>query len=264
MVQTLFYRNIQSIWKPWVIFAVVMSMYAVMIISMFDPQLGKSLQQMSESMPQLFAAFGMDMQAKTLIEFIANYLYGFLLVCLPMVFELIAVNLLMSRYIDRGSMAWLLSGPNGRVKICLTQLTTLILAVVLHVVFITSLCVVVSEITFPGELDIGRFLVLNLSLLGLQIFLSGLCFLGNCLFCESRYALGFGGGLSVLFLLLQMRSQVGEDWEFVKYFTPFTLFEAKAIALGEGNGWTIVVLYLMGILLYGAAMAIFSKRDLNL
>ena len=264
MVKTLFVRNLKTIYKPWIIFSAILTMYITVIIGMFDPALGESLNQMMESMPQLFSAFGMNAPGSTLLDFMANYLYGFLLICLPLILELIAVNILMVRYVDRGSMAWLLSSPNSRTKICLTQALTLVVSVVLQLGYVVAISMLYAQIQFSDELDGGKFLILNLGLLGLHLFLSGLCFLGSCLFSEARYALGVGGGLSILFILIQMLSQVGEDMEFLKYLTPMTLFDPKAIAAGNGELWMTAVLYLGGILLYGLGITIFSKKDLSL
>ena len=70
--------------------------------------------------------------------------------------------------------------------------------------------------------------------------------------------------MSILFILIQMLSQVGEDMEFLKYLTPMTLFDPKAIAAGNGELWMTAVLYLGGVLLYGLGITIFSKKDLSL
>ena len=264
MHKVLFCRNVQTLWKPWMIFSAIMTMYLAVIVSMFDPSLGESLNLMMESMPQLFSAFGMNNPGATLLDFMANYLYGFLLICLPLVMELVMVNTLMVRYLDRGAMAWLLASPNSRTKIAATQAMSLVLAVLMQMGYITAAGVILAEVFFPGELAIGRFVLLNVGLFGLHLFLSGLCFFGSCLFQEGRYALGFGGGLGILAVLLQMLSQVGEKAEFLKYLTPLTLFDPKALAAGERVWPSILALYLGGVVLYGAGVAIFCRKDLSL
>ena len=49
MVKTLFVRNLKTIYKPWIIFSAILTMYITVIIGMFDPALGESLNQMMES-----------------------------------------------------------------------------------------------------------------------------------------------------------------------------------------------------------------------
>ena len=80
---TLLKKEIKSNYKILLIFIGVLTLYSSMIISMFDPKLGESLKQMAESMPGLFSAFKMSDPGSTMIEFISNYLYGFLFIVFP-------------------------------------------------------------------------------------------------------------------------------------------------------------------------------------
>ena len=97
MVWTLFRREWRVNYKIVLIFCGIFTLYTGVIISMFDPEMGGSLQLMMESMPELFSAFGMDTPGATLLEFLANYLYGFLLICLPLVMILFLSSRLMAR-----------------------------------------------------------------------------------------------------------------------------------------------------------------------
>ena len=114
-------KEIRSNWVLLVIFLGVLSLYSVMITMMFDPKLGDSLNMMAESMPQMFAAFGWQIIGTTLLEFITGYLYGILLVAFPGVYIIILSNRLVAKYVDNGSMAYLLAVPQKRRKIVLTQ-----------------------------------------------------------------------------------------------------------------------------------------------
>ena len=53
----------------------------------------------------------MSVQATTLIDFMLNYLYGFLLTIFILVLILIVANKLMVRYLDRNAMAYLRNTP---------------------------------------------------------------------------------------------------------------------------------------------------------
>ena len=258
-------KEIKSNYKLWLIFCGVLTMYGGVIISMFDPKLGESLALMAESMPQLFAAFGMTNPGATMIEFLVNYLYGFLFLCFPLVLLLILTNRLMVRYLDRGAMAWLLATPHPRWRIALTQAKVLGMAVLGLVVYIVGLCVSLSEMLFPGELDIGRFLLVNLGLFALLTFFAGVCFFSACLFGGGKYALGAGGGLCIAFVLVQMLGQVGEKLDFLRYFTPLTLFDALAIATGDNAAlWPLLALYAGAVALFLGGIWVFSRRDMSL
>ena len=138
-----------------VIFAGILALYASVILTMYDPELGDSLAMMKDAMPELFAAFGMSAPGSTLTEFLANYLYGFLFLVLPLVLLILLTNRLVVGYLDRGTMAWLLSTPTPRWKIAATQAMFHVVCAALIVVYAGGLCVILSAIMYPGELAVG-------------------------------------------------------------------------------------------------------------
>lgn len=262
---TLFKREIKSNYKMIILFMAIMTMYCSMLIAMFDPKFAESIDLMAQSMPELFSAFGMSNSGSTLIEFIGNYLYGFILLVIPLIFIILLGNKLVAKYVDSGSMAYLLATPNKRKSIVVTQGIFMALSILCLVVYATILCIIVSQMIFLGELDIKRFLFLNVGLYGLLFFLGGLSFLSSCTFNETRYSVGVAGGVSVLFVLLQMLSQVGEKFEILKYGTPLTLFNVEKIISGDSSATIgIIALYLVGLSFYIIGIGVFSKKDLSL
>lgn len=263
MSGTLLKRELKANYKLTLIFMGVLTLYCAMIVSMFDPKLGESLEMMAKSMPELFAAFGMDEAGATLLEFIGNYLYGMLLIGFPMVYIILLSSRLVSRYVDRGSMAYLLATPCRRSKLIATQIAVQLLGMFVLLAYVVGVCIGVSEAAFPGELDIPRFLLLNAGLFGLHVFLGGLCFCSSCLFNDAKYATGIGTALSIAFLLTQMLSQAGEKFEALRYATPFTLFDAKALVAGDETAvYCFLILYVLGAVLFGIGAAVFCKRDI--
>ena len=88
----LFRRSARSLWKTWVVFAAVLSLYVSMITAMFDPKLNATLDEIVTAMPQLMNMVGMQAGSSSLGGFLINYLYGFLLLLLPLVFSILAAN----------------------------------------------------------------------------------------------------------------------------------------------------------------------------
>ena len=78
----LFRRSARSLWKTWVVFAAVLSLYVSMITAMFDPKLNATLDEIVTAMPQLMNMVGMQAGSSSLGGFLINYLYGFLLLLL--------------------------------------------------------------------------------------------------------------------------------------------------------------------------------------
>ena len=157
MNTALFWYDMRGQGKMGAIFLAVMSLHGGMITAMFDPKLGESLDMMAQSMPQLFAAFGMLEAGKTLTQFLANYLYGFLYIVFPMVFTVLASVRLMARWVDSGAAACLLAAPVGRRKIAVTQLAALAVVPTVCTAWAFGFCALAAQLMFPGQLDISAF-----------------------------------------------------------------------------------------------------------
>lgn len=245
------------------IFGSVLTMYISLIIYMYNPELSATLQGFAEAMPEVLAMVGMDNVGTTLTEFIASYLYGFLMLLFPMVFTILSVQKLVSRYIDRGSMAYLLASPNTRVKVIVTQLAVILTHLVILLGYCTALGLVCSHLMFEGGLDVKRYLLMNMGVFFLHIAILGMCFFAACLFSESKYSTAVGAGVPVLFYLFQMLANMGGSLEKLKYLSLFTLFNPQAIIAGENGavGLTVIALAI-GVVLLTASVIIFDKKDL--
>ena len=261
----LYKQGVRSHYKILILFLLILSMYFSVIVTMFDPALGQLLNQMVESMPQVMGMFGMHHAGTTLIGFLVNYLYGFLMLIFPLLYAVIASNRLVARHVDRGSMAYLLASPNSRLRVVMTQMIVLLSGLTFLIVFCTVVGIVCSELWFPDELDIGRFILVNAGVYCLHLAISGLCFLASCVSNESKYAVAVGAGFPLFFYLVQMLANMGGKLEKLKYATFFTLFDPAVLATGDAGAMIgCVFLAATGILLYTAGCIIFCKRDLPL
>jgi len=261
----LYKRGIQGSWKMPLIFAAVITMYFTVIISMFDPSLGSALDEFAKAMPELMAIVGMNPVSVELVGFLEAYLYGFIMLVFPMLFCILSTNKLITRHIDRGSMTYLLAAPVKRETVAFTQLAVMVTGIFALVSYATLLGIVNCEISFPGELDIGKFILLNTGVLCLQLFIGGICFLCSCTFNDSKYAIGVGAGVPTLGFIIQMMANAGNELENAKYATFFTLFDSDGIIAGDSGAiWEMLVLFAGAIILYSTAIVIFSKKDLHI
>lgn len=262
---TLFKREIKASYKVFLIIFAVLMMYTGIITSMFDPKLGEVLEQFTQVMPQLMSAFGMTNPGTTLIEFLSSYLYGFLFLIFPMIFEIILANRLVARYVDQGSMAYLLASPLSRGKIILTQIAVIWISIATLMILITIGEISFAQLMFPGELEISTLLHLNIGLYILHLAISSICFFASCISNETRLSYSIGASIPILFFLIQMLANVGEKLEFLKYFTIFSLYPSSKIATGEMNAYGyMTILLIVAIVLYGIGGYVFTKRDLPL
>lgn len=265
MIATLIKKEMKSQMKIILLFLIIISIYSTVIVMMYDPQLGESLHLMAQSMPELFAAFGMQDPGLTMMDFIINYLYGFILIIIPFIYIIVTCYRLIGKYIDKGSFAYLLTTGHNRIQIIVSQLVSLINGIFILIAYATILIFTTSYLFFDEALVLKDFLILNLGLLSLHLFFGGLCYLSACLFNEIKYSVGLGAGLSLLFILIQMLSQVSDKVEFLKYLTPLTLFDPKHLVMMQNTAIIkAFVLLIIALIFIIVGTLAFQKRDLSL
>ncbi|MBU3145129.1 ABC transporter permease subunit [Clostridium sp. CF012] len=259
---TLFKREMKANNKLLIIFIYILSIYILSIVYMFNPNSSNAFDDVIKSMPGIMKAFGFVATGNTLIGFIATDLYGMILIMFPVIFSIILGNKLIAGYVDRGSMAYLLATPNKRVKIALTQALCLWVSIGLLITYATVAIIIFSAIIHPGLLEIGKFVLMNVVIYFLHIAISGICFFASCISNDTKYSFTIGAGIPIAFFLIQMLANMGGKLENLKYFTLFTLFNANDIIAGKNVLFPVVILAIVGIVLYGMGIYIFSKRDL--
>ncbi|MGG7209647.1 ABC transporter permease subunit [Clostridium baratii] len=261
---TLFKKDIKSNYKIILLFFAILTLYSVSIIYMYDPKTTNAFEEMAKSMPELMKAFGMDSVGANLTEYIANYLYGLIILMFPIICIIILGNKLIASYVDRGSMAYLLATPNKRVKIALTQAVFMWVSSAVLLIYTSSLIIFFCNTLHGGDLDVKTFIIINVVLYFLQVAVSGICFFASCISNDTKLYFTIGAGVPVLFYLLQALANMGDKLENLKYFTLFTLFNTSDIIAGEGIIMPIVIFLFVAIVFYGFGIYIFSKRDLPL
>lgn len=264
MIITLFKQNIRSSIKSMLILFAVICLYTSVIIYMYNPELSEMLNGYQEALPEMMSAVGMTGLASNILEWIQIYLYGFIMNLFPMVFSIIMVNRVLMSYIDRGSIASILSAPHSRVRIILTQAVSAMLLMLLLLAAVTAVGVFCCETMFPGELDISGYLKLNASAALLQLLILSIAFLAACVCNESKYYYTFGAGIPIIEFLLLMLSNMGDKLETLKYLTVYSLFPANEIVSG-GDDYLpkLLAMTVITITLFAVGIVWFSRRDLS-
>lgn len=261
----LYRQGLRSCYKIVLVVMAVLTLYMTVIITMFDPKFGAALDLLATAMPQLMAMVGMTAAGGSLAGFMASYLYGFVIPIFPMISSILIAVRLVSRLVDRGSMAYLLAAPHTRGCVVRTQLSVLLTSIVVLIAYVAVLGVGVSAAVFPGELDMTAFLLLNLGALCLHLCLGSMCFLASCAFDETRLSVALGAGVPVAMFVLQMVSNMGGGTKFLRFFTVFTLFDPRAIvARGLPAMGGCLALALIAAALYAIGTVLFQRRDLPL
>lgn len=252
-------------YKLLIIFALILSMYTSLIITMYDPKLGSILEEFAKSMPEMMSAVGMSGPTATLIQFMSTYLYGFIMIAFPLIFVVILSMRLLVKKVDNGSMAYLLSSGNDRYCVWFTQLCVLLSNLLVLILYCTCLGLLCSQIFFSGNLDIPAYLRLNLGVLILHIALASICFLASCLCNEYKNASLWGAGIPVLCILIQMLANMKGDLEALKYVTLLTLFDAQKLIINDSEAWFMIggLAVLAGVCFISSGI-VFKRKNISL
>lgn len=256
----IFKQTLRANIRLWLIFTVIMSVFAVVLIAAFDPSTISGVGQLIEGTP-LANLLG----HRTFLGMLAQTYYSLHGVILPLIFVIMTANGLIASQVDRGSMAYLLSTPTKRSTVVRTQAAYMILMLVLMFAIVTLVGVFsILTLQSKSDVDMGKFLMLNLGLFLLMFATSGVSFLFSCLFNLSKHSLALGAGLPLAFFLFHLMAQVDSSLEGFKYISLNTLFDTDAIISGKSYALQFVLLFVIGILLYVAGMRIFQEKDLPL
>lgn len=266
MNKVLLKANLKQNYKVFLIFLTVLVFYMSIIISMYDPEGLEALEAMLESFPkELLLAMGFNMIDSSLTAFISGYFYGFLIIIFPMIFTIMLSFRLVGKYVDNGSMSYILSTPNTRTKVIITQAVFLILSIFTLILVTTVTGITISSAMFPGLLNNGKFILLNLGAFLLFFLISGICFFCSSFFNEGRLSLSTGIAIPVGFFIINMLQAVDSRLEFFKFFTIFSLFNNERIIQGDSLTWLyFLVMVVVGFGFYVASIYVFRKKDLHI
>lgn len=264
MSWSLFKVNIKTNKFIWMVLTCVFCFYFASIILMFDPEKTEALNEVLDMFPEgMIKALGFDEFGTTLLAFISSYMYGFLIFLFPMVLSIVINHRIIASHVDRGSMAYLLSTPNSRVRIALTQAISGLASITFFFIITTSFAIVVSEVMFPGLLEMSKFIMLNIYALLMYYSIGGIGFFASCIANESKLSLSIGVGIPVAFLVFQILGNIGEKFSWIKNLSLYTLFDPNKLI--EGSNFPYIGMLAFAIIaatLYTGGILIFNKRDL--
>ncbi len=150
--------DIKSNWFLFSVILAIMLMYMSVISMMYDPASMDAMKDLLASMPkQLLSAMGFDDLGSTLTDFMASYYFGFIILMFPMIYSIVLSGRLISKYVDRGSMSYLLSCPMKRSRIASTQALFLVISLGLLFGLVAIGGYAFCEASFPGLLETAKY-----------------------------------------------------------------------------------------------------------
>lgn len=260
---TLLKANVRANRFIWILLTAIFSFYGVMLISMFDPDNVEALASMMEMMPpELVSAMGFSF-GTSILTHLSGTLYTMLLYLFPLILTVVVNHRLIASHVDKGSMAYLLSTSNSRVKVGITQAVFSLLSAAAMFVVITVISLIMSTAMFPGNMEVGLFIQLNIYAFVLYFAISSVCFFGSCVANEAKHSLGIGAGIPIAFVILDMLGNLGEETSWLGNFSIFALFDPVKLIAGDAFAYiSMAVLAAIAIALYSIGIWLFNKRDL--
>lgn len=210
-----------------------------------------------------------------------NSMYYTVMGLLP-IFILIVIlsNSLLASQVDNGSMAYILSTPTKRKAVAFTQIDFMVVAPLLVIAVVCAVRVAVTYVV-TGDANAAITITMYLGMYILIEAVSGICYLGSCLFNQSSKSLAFGGGITVWFFLASLLGMFGskdivnmgmgvEELDVFNHLTLIGLFDVKAIgtigseAIDYAFVWKFAILIIIAMICYAVGAVRFQKKDLPL
>ncbi len=262
----LFRATLKSSWVITTIFIALLCVYMGSILSLYNPKSAEAMEQTLKLLPaELALAMGIGSTPADLTGFIGSYFYGMLVFMIPLIYVSIMGHSLMARYVDSGSMAYLLSTPNTRVRIAMTQGVYFLSSIGVLFVFLTAATIGMCASMFPNMLDVGAFVRLNACAFLLTCAVSSICWFFSCLFSETKYSLAFGVGIPVLLFMLNVIGGMKQQLNWLASVSVYRLFRASDILADNANVLGVCLIFLaVTVFLYGSGILVFKKKNLPL
>ncbi len=269
MIFSLFRYTFRTNWPLVIIFSLIISAYVMLTVSMYDMEIINNIQTVIKMYPpELMASIGMDKIPASLTDFVASYIYDFLTPLVLAIYATILPLRLIVRFVDRGSMAFLLSTPHSRLQIALTQVIYMILSLFLIFLIITVSGIAFGAYNKPGDLDIVSFISLNFTAFLLSMALSSITFFFSCHFNTMQNALIASASLLSAFFVLFLAGKFGHHrgvYHLLELVTVFYLLPSREIVNGDVNLLlNNAILIVLSITLITGGLYRFNKKDLPL
>ena len=206
----------------------IMVGYLVLILSIYEQDIIQTIEATTKMYPPgMIAAVGMDKIPLNLADFAASYFYDFPFQMLLLVHVIMLPIRLVAKHVDNGSMSYLLSTPNSRVKIVVTQATYMTLRLGIMMIVVTALAVLFSQALSPGALDFPAFLSLNLAAYLTALAMASIVFFFSCFWNSTIYAIGTRSAVLLLFFIFSTIGRFGHHEGFTGLSRRFPSFPAR-------------------------------------
>lgn len=227
----------------------------------------QELNQALQSLPEpLLVALGLQGSMSDVNNYMAMNFYNSLYLYILMAFTVMTATGLISRHVDRGSMAYLLGTPVSRIRIAASQGVVLLIGLVL-VMLAAYLAGIIGVPLFAKDASFDHLVFLQINLSAFLVFLviSAFSFLVSCLVNEEKQAMAISFGITLVLYFIDMASKMASQLEWLKYFTIFSFFKPQTLIAEGGSGLWLdaLILLCMSVAIGAAATLLFRRKQMS-
>jgi ABC-2 type transport system permease protein len=164
---------------------------------------------------------------------------------------------------ERGSMDVLLSTPQSRMRLLLSKLSALLIALIL-IGLLFALGLLVGQAHLEGHADVARALLTGLNVSLLAFFFGCLALLFSQFTTSRAASAGWVSGLLLLSVLLDSAGRIlNGSW--VQYLSPFYYYNLNRPLIPGFTDQPLaaVLLASLAVLFVGASLILFVRRDIG-
>jgi ABC-2 type transport system permease protein len=164
---------------------------------------------------------------------------------------------------ERGSMDVLLATPRSRMRLLLSKLSALLLALVL-IGLLLALGLMAGQARLEGHTNVVRALLLGLNASLLAFFFGCLALLFSQFVTSRAAAAGWTSGLLVLSVLLDSSGRLLQG-SWVQYLSPFFYYNLNRPLIPSFSDQPLAAVLLAGLALLcaGVSLLLFARRDIG-
>ncbi len=260
----LFRENVRTSRKAFLILSGILVFAVLLNVGLYHPGVGNGLFTLFKYFPEpVLKMLGINDLEVSLIGVLGSTLYGFWFLLIPLLLSIWLTRHLLMEPLEKGSMIYELGALGDRKKVIFTKGYVIGFGLFLLILTGTVAGILFSELLFPGELEIPQFLLMNMSVFFLQFFLSGLMFLCACIGLGKRGWTRLGIWIYVVFFVFYLLGKTGGVFSAARYLTVFSLFDAGLTIEGDLLMLLfLILLFVLGLVCYGAGMTVFGQQDL--
>jgi ABC-2 type transport system permease protein len=222
-------------------------------------------QEAREQLVSLAATFAWnaDVVAVDTIGGYATWKIG-IFIFLIAVWPILAASRMVRGEEDRGSMDVLLSLPRPRARVAVEKVAAMWTAL-LAMGLLIGLLVFAGGRQFGGDFGLGDALLYGLNLALICAVIGGLALLISQFTQERGPAAGWTAGLLLVFIVLDMVHRVVATTEWISRLSPVYYYNlSKPLVPSWGvNPGAMVLLLALAVILSGAAVWLFARRDVG-